>query len=82
MLKDHSDDATTSKIMSRFTAINGSVQMDTCISDFYSDINLNRVFHKYTTLAIMPILASEVLLRENKKSGNKMLPLVGIEPLV
>ena len=40
-----------------------------------------RVFHKYTTLAIMPILASEVLLRENKKSSNKMLPLVGIEPL-
>ena len=39
------------------------------------------VFHKYTTLAITPILASEVLLRENKKSGNKMLPLVGIEPL-
>ena len=29
----------------------------------------------------MPILASEVLLRENKKSGNEMLPLVGIEPL-
>ena len=28
----------------------------------------------------MPILASEVLLRE-KTSGNKMLPLVGIEPL-
>ena len=29
----------------------------------------------------MPILVSEVLLRENKKSSNKMLPLVGIEPL-
>ena len=26
-----------------------------------------RGFHKYTTLAIMPILASEALLRENKK---------------
>ena len=38
-----------------------------------------RVFHKYTTLAIMPILASEALLRKNKKSGNKMLPLMGIE---
>ena len=33
------------------------------------------VFHKYTTLATMPILASEVLLCENKKSGNKMLHL-------
>ena len=30
-----------------------------------------RGFHKYTTLAIMPILASEALLRENKKSSNK-----------
>ena len=41
-----------------------------------------RVFHKYTTLAIMSLLASDVLLRENKKkSGNKMLPLVGMEPL-
>ena len=29
----------------------------------------------------MPILASEVLLRENEKAGNKMLPLVGIELL-
>ena len=38
-------------------------------------------FYKYTTLAIMPILASDSLLRENKKSDNKMLPLVGIEPL-
>ena len=27
----------------------------------------DRVFHNYTTLAIMPLLASEVLLRENKK---------------
>ena len=26
-----------------------------------------RGFHKYTTLAIMPILASDALLRENKK---------------
>ena len=26
-----------------------------------------RVFHKHTTLAIMPILASEALLRENKQ---------------
>ena len=38
-------------------------------------------FHKYTTLAIMPILASKALLCENKKISNKMLPLVGIEPL-
>ena len=43
--------------------------------------HFNRGFHKYTTLAIMPILASEALLRENKKSSYKMLPLVGIEPL-
>ena len=28
----------------------------------------------------MAILASETLLRENKKSSNKMLPIVGIEP--
>ena len=27
-----------------------------------------RGFHKYTTLAIMAILASEALLRENKKN--------------
>ena len=28
----------------------------------------------------MPILASEALLRENKKSSNKMVPPVSIEP--
>ena len=28
----------------------------------------------------MSILASEALLRENKNSSNKMLPLVSIEP--
>ena len=28
----------------------------------------------------MPILASEALQRENKKSSNKMLPPVGTEP--
>ena len=32
------------------------------------------------SLAIMPILASETLLRENKNSSNKMLPLMSIEP--
>ena len=37
-------------------------------------------FQKHTALAIMPILASEALQRENKKSSNKMLPPVGIEP--
>ena len=31
-------------------------------------MDLNRGFHKYTTLVIMPILASEALLRENKKN--------------
>ena len=45
------------------------------------DKNANRVFSKCTRMAIMPILPSEVLLHENKKSRNKMLPLVGIEPL-
>ena len=41
-----------------------------------------RGFHKHTRLAIMPILASEALLRENKKkSSDKMLPPVSIEPL-
>ena len=39
-----------------------------------------RDFHKHTTLAIMPILASEALQHENKKSSNKMFPPVGIEP--
>ena len=37
-----------------------------------------RGFHKHTTLAIMPILASEALLRENKKI--QCYPPVGIEP--
>ena len=36
-------------------------------------------FHKLTTLTIMPILASEASLCE-KKSSDKMLPPVGIEP--
>ena len=37
-------------------------------------------FRNWTKLVIMPLLASEVLLHENKKhSNNKMLPLVGIE---
>ena len=31
-----------------------------------NEINI-RGFHKYTTLAIMPILVSEALLQENKK---------------
>ena len=41
-----------------------------------------RVFHKHTELAIMAILASVVLLRENKKSTNKMLTLwvLNLEP--
>ena len=42
-----------------------------------------RTFHKHTTLAIIPILAliSEALLHENKKkSSDKMLPPVRIEP--
>ena len=42
--------------------------------------NTIRGFHKHTTLAIMPILASEALECENKKSSSKMLPPVGIEP--
>ena len=40
------------------------------------------VFHKHTTLAIMLILASEALQSENKKkSTDKMLILVRIEPM-
>ena len=50
------------------------------ISSMFQKIDC-RIFHNYTTLAIIPILASEVLLGENKKFGNKILPLVGIEPL-
>ena len=45
--------------------------------------NMNIVlgfFYKHTTLAIMSILASESLLHENKKTSDKMLPPVGIEP--
>ena len=46
-----------------------------------TEFNANsRVFYKHTTLATMPILTLEALLRENKKSGDKMLPSVGIEP--
>ena len=37
-------------------------------------------FHKHTISAIMPILASKALLCENKKSSDKMLLLVRIEP--
>ena len=51
--------------------------------NFKTLINLNHVsrgFHKYTTLAIMPILASDALLCKNKKIQWKMLPQVGIEP--
>ena len=33
-----------------------------------------RVFGEHTELSIMAILASQVLLRENKKSSIKMLP--------
>ena len=40
-------------------------------------ILFNRVFTNYTK---MPILASEALPRENKKSSDKMLPPVEIEP--
>ena len=44
----------------------------------------NRVFHKQTTLAIMPILTSEALLHGNNKSSDKMLLPVRIElrPLI
>ena len=38
-------------------------------------------FTNYTKLAIMPILASEALLRE-KKSSDKMLPPVEPRPLI
>ena len=44
-----------------------------------NDGAINRVFRKLTTLTIMTILASEALLRE-KKSSDKMLPAVGLEP--
>ena len=40
----------------------------------------SRDFHKHTTLAITLILASEALLRKNKKSSDKMIPPVRIEP--
>ena len=41
-----------------------------------------RVLHKRTTLAIMPILAIEILLHENKKkSSDKMLPPVRIKSI-
>ena len=39
--------------------------------DFGFENHGNRVFHKYTTLAIMP---SEVLLRENKNLVTKCYP--------
>ena len=41
----------------------------------------NCVFRKLTTLAIMAILASEALLCE-KKSSDKMLPAVGLLPIL
>ena len=34
----------------------------------------SRGFHKYTRLALMPILALEVLLRENKKMEQNITP--------
>ena len=47
-----------------------------------SPINPSQIHNVHKQfLAIMPILASDSLLRENKKSNNKMLPQVGIEPL-
>ena len=50
------------------------------VSPQHKNANI-RVFHKYTTLAIMPILASEVLLRENKKVQKQNVTPVSIEPL-
>ena len=41
----------------------------------------NRVFYKHTALAIMPILASEAFLRENKKFQYKNATPVNIELL-
>ena len=38
-------------------------------------------FSKYTRMAIMPILPSESLLRENANYSNKILSPVSIEPL-
>ena len=39
-----------------------------------------RGFHKHTTLAIMPILASEALQCENEKIQYKILSPMGIGP--
>ena len=49
-----------------------------CFVKYIAFSNFNRVFHEHTKLAK---LATQVLLRENKKKSNtKMLPLVSIEP--
>ena len=40
----------------------------------------NRIFHKHTTLSVMPILASEALPRENKNIQWQNVTPVGIEP--
>ena len=41
----------------------------------------NRVFSKCTRMAIMPILVSEALFRDNKKFQLQNATLVSIEPL-
>ena len=47
---------------------------------FESQCNPNRGFSKLPKLAIMPILASEALLRENKNSSNKSYPQWVLNP--
>ena len=44
-------------------------------------MSANRVFPKCTRMAIMPILASDALFRENKKIQLQNATLVSIEPL-
>ena len=52
-----------------------------CYSPTYGSTKTSGVFTNWTKLAIMPILASEALLCENKKkSSDNMLPPVRLRP--
>ena len=51
------------------------------VPEGFSVPNNNRVFSKCTRIAIMPILASEALFRENKIIQLQNATLVSIEPL-
>ena len=46
----------------------------------HTGMDFNRVFHKHTTLAIMPIWHQRLYYVKTEKSSDKMLPTVRIDP--